>query len=72
MTYKGRVRKGVVVLDDAVTLPEGSVVRVEMLDPAEGVDSLRRGLREIAGTVDGLPEDLAENYDHYVHGTPRK
>jgi hypothetical protein len=24
-----------------------------------------------AGTVQGLPEDAAENHDHYLYGTPK-
>ena len=27
-------------------------------------------LLEFAGTAEGLPPDLAENHDHYLHGTP--
>jgi hypothetical protein len=29
-------------------------------------------LREVAGTAEGLPADLAHNHDHYLHGTPRR
>jgi hypothetical protein len=29
-------------------------------------------LLEVAGTVEGLPPDYAENYDHYLHGLPRR
>ena len=29
-------------------------------------------LREFAGTAEGLPEDLAENHDHYLYGTPKR
>ena len=29
-------------------------------------------LLAVAGTAEGLPEDLAHNHDHYLHGTPRK
>lgn len=29
-------------------------------------------LLQMAGTVDGLPADLAENHDHYLYGTPRR
>jgi len=38
MSYRGRVRNGVVVLDGAVRLPEGAVVRVEL---AEGDDEAK-------------------------------
>jgi hypothetical protein len=31
-----------------------------------------QSLLEIAGTVEGLLADHAENHDHYVHGRPRR
>ena len=29
-------------------------------------------LQELAGTAEGLPSDLAQNHDHYLHGAPRR
>lgn len=29
-------------------------------------------LLEVAGTVEGLPPDYAENHDHYLHGLSRR
>ena len=29
-------------------------------------------LLRLAGTAEGLPPDLAENHDHYLHGAPKK
>jgi hypothetical protein len=29
-------------------------------------------LLEVAGTAQGLPHDLSENHDYYLHGTPRR
>ena len=29
-------------------------------------------LLEVAGTAQGLPKDLAQNHDHYLHGVPRR
>ncbi len=29
-------------------------------------------LLQMAGIVEGLPEDLAVNHDHYLYGTPRR
>jgi len=29
-------------------------------------------LLEVAGTAQGLPNDLAQNHDHYLHGTARR
>jgi hypothetical protein len=29
-------------------------------------------LLEVAGTIEGLPSDYAQNHDHYLHGLPRR
>jgi mRNA-degrading endonuclease RelE of RelBE toxin-antitoxin system len=29
-------------------------------------------LKKFAGTVRGLPSDMARNHDHYLHGRPKK
>jgi mRNA-degrading endonuclease RelE of RelBE toxin-antitoxin system len=31
-----------------------------------------RRLKKFAGAVRGLPADMAENHDHYLHGRPKK
>jgi hypothetical protein len=36
-----------------------------------GGKSWGEALLEVAGTVEGLPPDYAENHDHYLHGLPR-
>ena len=28
--------------------------------------------KNVAGIAKGLPPDLAEQHDHYIHGTPKK
>jgi hypothetical protein len=71
MTCKGKVQGGGVVLEPGVHLPEGAVVRIEPLETTNDLDRLRKGLLDIAGTVNG-PPDLARNHDHYIHGTPKK
>ena len=72
MTYKGHVQNGVVVLDEPVSLPEGAEVRVEPLEKEDGFRALREGLLKLAGTVKGMPPDMARNHDHYLHGAPKK
>ena len=79
MTYRGRVKNGVIVLEDGVELCEGMRVRVETADQREDVpadpkdiESLREGLLSFAGVIKDGPSDLARNHDHYLHGTPRR
>ncbi len=71
MSYKGRVRNGVVVLEDGVELPENLEVTVDPVNVTSDHSSLRDGLRRFAGQAKGLPSDSAENHDHYLHGTPK-
>ncbi len=78
MTYRGHVKNGVVVLEDGAALPEGVAVRVQPLKPVPGGkrrksrETLGERLMKFAGSVQGLPSDMARNHDHYIHGTPRK
>jgi len=69
--HYGRVENGVVVLDKPEALPEGTYVSVTPV-PEEAKSTLGQRLMEFAGTVKGLPPDMAKNHDHYLHGTPKK
>ena len=78
MTYRGHVQNGVVLLDDAVSLPEGAVVRVELIDdlsPApdeEAGPTLYERLAGVIGQAKGLPQDASTNVDHYLYGHPKQ
>jgi hypothetical protein len=52
-----RVKAGLAELERQQTPPERSVWDA---------------LLEFAGTAEGLPPDLAENHDHYLHGAPKR
>jgi hypothetical protein len=72
-TYRGEVRNGVIVLDEGTpSLPEGLRVQIEPADLTDALRDLSAGLRRLAGRAEGLPEDLAENLDHYLHGHPKQ
>lgn len=71
MVYQGRV-KGGVVLFEAQAPPEGSDVRVEVVTPQPSTPTIWDKLRKFAGTVEGLPADMARNHDHYIHGGPKR
>jgi hypothetical protein len=72
MTYRGTVRNGVVHLEGAPNLPEGTVVHVEPVDCQSQRQSIFEQLARLAGRAKDLPSDLARNHDHYIHGAPRK
>jgi len=79
MTYRGRVTNGVVVLEPGVRLREGTDVRVEPVEEtqeaakgSQEARQLREGLLSFSGVVKEGPSDLAQNHDHYLHGTARR
>ena len=78
MTYRGHVENGAIRLDDLVTLPEGAQVRVELIAPTpdsptdQGGLTLYDRLKPVVGAAKGLPVDLAENHDHYLHGRAKQ
>ncbi|MCE9526387.1 MAG: hypothetical protein K8R36_10070 [Planctomycetales bacterium] len=72
MSFEGRVENGVIVFDVPNQLVEGTRVEVIVRDSASGQSTLRERLLKLAGTVDDLPADMAEQHDHYIHGTPKK
>ena len=69
----------VIVPDEPVELPEGCKLRVHIeledegnAQPREEPEWLRTA-REIAKQMpQNLPEDLAEQHDHYLYGTPKR
>lgn len=79
MTYRGTVRKGVIVLDGGVTLNEGTMVEVHPVrSPSQGIDgrdaaqpTIWEKLAATSGRVTGLPPDAARNMDDYLYDTPQ-
>ena len=76
MTLLGHVRNGRIELDQPLSLPEGAKVQVEVLASGEQTDvtgqTLGEKLLKYAGRITDAPADLAEQHDHYLHGTPKK
>ena len=72
MVFQGHIENGVAVFDEPVSLPDGLKVRIVPIDaaPPKGADrkTLAERFKNIIGAVDDLPEDMAENHDHYLHG----
>ena len=71
MVLRGHVVNGVVVLEGGAKLPEGAVVKVEVVDvetPAASDDPVYR-MGELAVPT-GVP-DLSVNIDHYLCGHPK-
>lgn len=74
MTYKGHIENGVAVLDEPVSLQDGTPVLIE-IDAENHVKTnkpLSERLSSIIGKAQGLPEDAAVNHDHYLYGSPKR
>lgn len=77
MTIRGSVQGGKIVLPDGVSLPEGLEVTIEVpandsVDPELAKTDTGRRLLKLAGSCEGLPEDMSVNLDHYLYGTPKR
>ena len=73
MTVRGHILNGTVVLDEPVKLPDGTSVEVDVRALAAGDEAptLYERLADVIGIAPALPTDMAENHDHYIHGTPK-
>ena len=69
MTYTGTVRNGVVVLPPDAKIADGTPVRVE---PVDEPPTWGEVFKDLIGSVEGLPPDMARNHDHYLHGAPKR
>lgn len=79
MTYRGRIKNGVAVLDTPVALPDGTRVRVEV-EPAESEFWSGKSVEELAQeqgvppvtnlaklSIDWLEEDSVDDFLALVH-----
>lgn len=71
MQYEGHVAGGVIVLDEKADLPEGTRVRIVPL-VANEPRTLAERFQNVIGKAHSLPEDMAAQHDHYIHGSPKR
>jgi hypothetical protein len=75
VSYRGRVKDGLIVLDAPATLPEGAVVEVVVVSEGSPrpvtIPTLAERYASVVGIVVGLPPDLASDHDRDLHGTAR-
>jgi hypothetical protein len=74
-SYTGQVVNGVVVpAEGTPALPEGTRLRLEVIAEAAGPRgrTLAERPASVVGRAEGLPTDLADQLDHYLHGQPRR
>jgi len=70
MTYRGRVKKGVVLIEGSAVPPEGSQVEVSLVTKDEALPTLAERYKDIIGILEGLPPDASANHDRYLYGAP--
>ena len=68
MSFISKVNGGAIEVPPGVNIPDGTPVRVEPLPE----QSLAARLKEVIGSISGLPPDFAQHHDHYILGTPKK
>ncbi len=76
MVFQGHIENGVAVFDEPTTLPDGMKVCIVPVVAPPAEDGARKTLAErfknIIGAARNLPDDMAENHDHYLHGTSKQ
>ena len=75
MTLTAKVRNHSIALPPDIDIPEGTEVRViieETARPAGSVGSFYESIKHLIGAAKDLPEDFADEHDHYIHGTPKR
>lgn len=65
--YDGRV----IVPDDALELPTGQRLRIE-IQTVEADRPPFADMFELAADLPDAPSDLASQHDHYIYGTPKQ
>jgi hypothetical protein len=71
MSYKGKVKNGVVVLPPGTRLAEGMEVEVTTAE-VEVSDPSLKAILKLAKPRPHWPKDYALNHAHYVKGHPKK
>ncbi len=77
MIYRGHVKEGTIILDEDISLPDGTPVTIQPVEPPAGaqqpeVPTLYERFQNVIGKATGLPGDSAHQHDHYIHGTPKQ
>lgn len=74
MSITATVENDTIKLPPGVHLPDGTRVRIETHEPTAVAPSgsLAERYAKYVGLADDLPEDMAKNHDHYLHGAPKR
>ena len=77
MSFTGYVQNGAIVFPVPLPLPDGTEVQVLLSkrDEPGATDAAPTHaeiFRDFIGSVADLPPDMADQHDHYIHGTPKR
>jgi hypothetical protein len=72
MVYRGRIERGVIIMEDDPALPEGTVVLFEPAAQESVPAPWGEVFADFVGKAEDLPPDMAQNHDHYIHGAAKK
>jgi hypothetical protein len=76
MTYRGRIKDGMVVLEGPGIPPDGTEVSVRVLSSRgkkqQKTSPMYEHYKSVIGTAKGLPRDGSVNHDHYLYGLPKR
>jgi hypothetical protein len=84
MVYRGQIKNGMVVLENAIGLAEGTKVTVRAATEKSSLKSngrsngkrrratLAERLAPVIGKAGTLPSDASVNLDHYLYGLPKR
>ena len=83
MTYNGHIENGMIVPDEPIAIENGTRILFDITvestskntcpeSESTAPPSLTQLLSRFAGKARALPEDAAENHDHYLYGLPKK
>jgi hypothetical protein len=70
MSITATVENDTIKLPAGVHVPDGTQARI--IFESVGGRTLAERYAGLVGITDRLPEDMAENHDHYLHGQPKK
>ena len=70
MSITAIVENDTIKLPPGVHVPDGTSARI-IFETVVG-RTLAERYAGLIGITDALPEDMAENHDHYLHGAPKK
>lgn len=68
MSITVTIENDMIKLPPGVHVPDGTTARITF----ESGKTLAEQYAGLIGITDALPEDMAENHDHYLHGAPKQ